>query len=202
MRRPLRTAWRCEFTVDGLLVRAEHAATPPQALIWMRVSVRTLLSAFDAEDRDRTFRWLDHGQWEAVIRLRAGESYTYTVRAGGRVVGWSARPVRVLPVATVIAVSCRWTPPATPQPTSRPRPSRTPAPALPRHVHPSANPLRGCRSTEPTPGFSRCPRERVILVYPPRTGRCWLIVDLLIAPAMPGLIERSVRTVVQIAGSP
>ncbi|WP_326765618.1 hypothetical protein OG978_14440 [Streptomyces sp. NBC_01591] len=110
MRRPLTTAWRCEVTIDGLLVRAEHAATPPQALIRMRVSVRTLLSAFDAEDRDRTFRWLDHGQREAVIRLKAGEPYPYTTRAGERVIEWSARPVSALPLATVIAVSCRWSP--------------------------------------------------------------------------------------------
>ncbi|MEU9317107.1 hypothetical protein [Streptomyces sp. NPDC048295] len=110
MRQPLRTAWRCEFAVDGLLVRTEHAATPPQALIWMRVSVRTLISVFDAEDRDRTFRWLDHSQWEAVIRLRAGERYACTARAGGRVVDWSARPVRVLPVAAVGAIAARWTP--------------------------------------------------------------------------------------------
>ncbi|MFE3940874.1 hypothetical protein ACFXPV_03185 [Streptomyces sp. NPDC059118] len=110
MRRPLRTAWRCEVTVDGLLVRAEPATTPTQALIWMRVSVRTLLSGFDAKDRDRTFRWLDHGQWEAVIRLRAGEPYVFTARAGGRVVDWSARPVPALPVAAVTAIPCRGNP--------------------------------------------------------------------------------------------
>jgi hypothetical protein len=110
MRRPPGATWRCEFTADGLLVRAEHAATPPQALIWMRVSVRTLVSAFDAADRDRTFHWLDHGQWEAVMRLRAGEPYAYTVRAGRRAVRWSARPVRVLPVVAVTAVARRWTP--------------------------------------------------------------------------------------------
>ncbi|MER5845936.1 hypothetical protein ABT126_02250 [Streptomyces sp. NPDC002012] len=106
----LKTAWRCEVTVDGLLVRAEHAATPTQALIWMRVSVRTLLSGFDAEDSERTFRWLDHGQWEAVIRLRAGEPYAYTARAGAGVINWSARPVRALPVATVTAIPCRGNP--------------------------------------------------------------------------------------------
>ncbi|MFJ1543808.1 hypothetical protein [Streptomyces sp. NPDC088246] len=110
MRQLLKTAWRCEVTVDGLLVRTEHAATPTQALIWMRVSVRTLLSGFDAEDRERTFRWLDHGQWEAVIRLRAGEPYAYTARAGASVINWSARPVRALPVATVTAIPCRGNP--------------------------------------------------------------------------------------------
>ncbi|MFD4858313.1 hypothetical protein [Streptomyces atratus] len=84
MRRHLKTAWRCEVTVDGLLARAEHAATPTQALIRLRVSVRTLLSGFGAENRDRTFRWLDHCQWEAVIRLRAGEPYAYTAPARHR----------------------------------------------------------------------------------------------------------------------
>ncbi|MFF2409079.1 hypothetical protein [Streptomyces sp. NPDC058092] len=110
MRPLLKTAWRCEVTVGGLLVRAEHATTPTQALIWMRVSVRTLLSGFDAEDRARTYRWLDHGQWEAVIRLRAGEPYAYAVRAGTAVIDWSARPVRALPVGTVTAIPCRGNP--------------------------------------------------------------------------------------------
>ncbi|MCX4786732.1 hypothetical protein OG369_11190 [Streptomyces sp. NBC_01221] len=110
MRRPLKTAWRCEVTVDGLLVQAEQAATPTQALIGMRVSVRTLLSGFDTEDRERTYRWLDHGQWEAVIRLRAGEPYAYTARAAATVLDWSARPVRALPAGTVTAIPCRGKP--------------------------------------------------------------------------------------------
>ncbi|MEV5201078.1 hypothetical protein [Streptomyces sp. NPDC053720] len=73
--------------------------------------MRTLLYGFDAQDRDRAFRRLDHGQWEweAVIRLRAGESYAYTARAGVRVVDWSTRPVRVLPDAAVTPVALRWT---------------------------------------------------------------------------------------------
>ncbi|MER5358963.1 hypothetical protein [Streptomyces sp. NPDC002785] len=109
MRQPLKTIWRCEVAVAGGVVQAEHADTPTQALIWMRVSVRTLLSGFDAEDRERTFRWLDHDQWEAVIRLKAGEPYTYTARAGASVVDWSARPVRTLPTCsdTVTAIACR-----------------------------------------------------------------------------------------------
>ncbi|MEU6869851.1 ATP-binding protein [Streptomyces sp. NPDC046751] len=47
---------------------------------------------------------------DAVIRLRAGEPYAYTARAGGRVVDWYARPVRALPVATVTAIPCRGNP--------------------------------------------------------------------------------------------
>jgi hypothetical protein len=100
MRQPLKATWRCEVTVAGSVVQAEHATTATQALIWMRVSVRTLLSDFDAEDRERTFRWLDHGQWEAVIRLKAGEPYTYTARADASVIDWSARPVRTLPTCS------------------------------------------------------------------------------------------------------
>lgn len=65
----------------------------------MRVAVRTLFSGFDAEDRSRTYGWLDHGQWEAVMRLRAGEPYTYAARAGACSVEWTARPVLYLRTA-------------------------------------------------------------------------------------------------------
>lgn len=64
----------------------------------MRLAVRVLLSAFDPEDTERAFRWLDHGQWEAVMRLRAGEPYVFVTSSGDMRVEWSAPPVLFLPL--------------------------------------------------------------------------------------------------------
>ncbi|MET9529458.1 hypothetical protein ABZY02_02640 [Streptomyces sp. NPDC006649] len=58
----------------------------------MRIEVRLLLWEFGADERARAYRWLDHGQWEALYRLRAGEPYAFT--AAGVV--WAARPVLFL----------------------------------------------------------------------------------------------------------
>ncbi len=102
----VRPGWWCEFTAypradgvsDGARRRGKTAATPEQALVWMRLAVRVLLSAFDPEDTERAFRWLDRGQWEAVMRLRAGEPYVFVASSGETRVEWSARPVLFLPL--------------------------------------------------------------------------------------------------------
>lgn len=51
-------------------------------MVWIRLAVRVLLSGFDPHDTERAFQWLDHGQWEAVARLRAGEPYACVASAG------------------------------------------------------------------------------------------------------------------------
>lgn len=102
-----RPGWWCEFAAyskadggsGGARRRANAADTPEQVLVWMRLAVRVLLSAFDPEDTERAFRWLDHGQWEAVMRLRAGEPYAFVATSGDTRVEWSARPVLFLPLA-------------------------------------------------------------------------------------------------------
>ena len=105
---PVRRAWWCEFSTrtpalgDGnaqVLLRAQSAETPTQAMVWIRLAVRMLLSGFDPRDTERAYRWLDHGQWEAVARLKAGEAYAFTAAAGRTRVEWSARPVLFLPLA-------------------------------------------------------------------------------------------------------
>ncbi|MCR8575056.1 hypothetical protein [Streptomyces sp. Isolate_219] len=110
-RRPnslVHSAWWCEFSTrtpafgasdDQVLVRAQSAETPTQAMVWIRLAVRVLLSGFDPRDTERAYRWLDHGQWEAVARLKAGEPYAFTAAAGRTRVEWSARPVLFLPLA-------------------------------------------------------------------------------------------------------
>ncbi|WP_055523308.1 hypothetical protein [Streptomyces graminilatus] len=110
MHRPasgLRQGWWCEFSAysmadgreAGARLRAHAVDTPQRALVWMRLAVRPLLSAFDPEDAERAYRWFDHGQWEAVMRLRAGEPYAFVASSGDTRVEWSARPVLFLPLA-------------------------------------------------------------------------------------------------------
>ncbi|WEH33402.1 hypothetical protein PZB75_08425 [Streptomyces sp. AM 4-1-1] len=100
----LQAAWWCECVVrtdmapDGVTrVRGERADTSRDALRWMRIAVRTLLPGFDPVDRDRAFQWLVHGQWEAAVRLGAGERYAFTARSGATVIEWSARGVLCVP---------------------------------------------------------------------------------------------------------
>ncbi|GAB2893500.1 hypothetical protein [Streptomyces mayteni] len=93
----------CERVVrrgDEVGVQARRAARPIQALIWMRVEVRTVLSLLDADESERVFRWLSYGQWEAIYRLRAGGSCRLPVRTRTGVrVAWEIRPVLFLPTA-------------------------------------------------------------------------------------------------------
>ncbi|MGY5130406.1 hypothetical protein [Streptomyces nigrescens] len=105
---PVRRVWWCEFLThtpasedrdDQVLVRARSAETPTQAMVWIRLAVRVLLSGFDTNDTERAYRWLDHGQWEAVARLKAGEPYAFVASAGQTRIEWSARPVLFLPMA-------------------------------------------------------------------------------------------------------
>lgn len=102
-----RPGWQCEFTVhtsgvDGGCARlgARGAGTPEQALVWMRLSVRELVSGFAPEDCERAYRWLEYGQWEAVYLLRSGEPYRFTARFETSVLEWSARPVVFVPLAS------------------------------------------------------------------------------------------------------
>lgn len=99
----LRPGWWCTcaayadaFHSGGTLTRARAADTAESAMVWMRLAVRTLLSGFDTEGQQQALRWIEHQQWEAVMRLKAGEPYAYTARVGGVAIEWTARPVLFL----------------------------------------------------------------------------------------------------------
>ena len=102
----LRPGWWCLVTTAAdesrggtIASRGRPAHSAEAAMVWMRLDVRALLSCFDAEDRQRALRWLQHGQWEAVMRLKAGEPYVFTARAEDVAATWSVRPVLFLPLA-------------------------------------------------------------------------------------------------------
>ncbi|WP_344265657.1 hypothetical protein [Streptomyces sodiiphilus] len=113
----VRPGWWCELfrhprlPGGGSLRHTRAADRPEQALIWMRRSVRTLLPGFAREHAVRAVHWLDHGQWEAVMRLRAGEGYQLLLHAeDGSRWEWAARPVRCLRTARVPAGAVRLCP--------------------------------------------------------------------------------------------
>lgn len=109
----LQRGWWCEATARSgqrTRIRTYRIARPERALIWMRTEVRTMLSGFSADDQERAGGWLDHGQWEAVYRLRAGETYTFSASVRTTRLTWSARPVLFLalcgPAGTSNPPSC------------------------------------------------------------------------------------------------
>lgn len=81
--------------------RGHLAPHPESALVWMRSEVRTLASGFGPDDVMRAYSWLDHGQWEAIHRLRAGEHYTFDAAMSGARVELSIRRVLPLPRASL-----------------------------------------------------------------------------------------------------
>lgn len=96
----LTPAWWCEFTATGTsgtcVRQTRTATTPTHAVIWMRTSLRTLVSGLAPADRETAYDWLDFGQWEAVAKLRAGETYTLRTSMNGMALAWHARRVAVL----------------------------------------------------------------------------------------------------------
>ncbi|MEV3854939.1 hypothetical protein AB0J38_11490 [Streptomyces sp. NPDC050095] len=99
----IRPGWWCVLatTSDAFrngtdISRGRRTDTAEATMVWMRLEVRTLVSCFDPAERERTLQWLQHGQWEAVMRLKAGEDYAFVGRARDVAVTWSARPVLFL----------------------------------------------------------------------------------------------------------
>ncbi|MDH6699890.1 hypothetical protein P3T26_004351 [Streptomyces sp. MAA16] len=106
MRDDLTSGWWCAFAVrpatddsSASWSGSTAAGSPEQALVWIRRSMRVLVSAFEPADPARALAWLDHGQWEAAARLRGGEPYAFAATSGRTRIEWSVRPARFLPLA-------------------------------------------------------------------------------------------------------
>jgi hypothetical protein len=82
------------------LVASIDTVTGLQAVRWMRISARTLVSLLDDVERDAALSWLDGGGCiGAVAGLRRGVPCAFTIRRGGTWVEWTVRPVVFLPLA-------------------------------------------------------------------------------------------------------
>jgi hypothetical protein len=82
------------------LVASVDMVTARQAVGWVRISARSLVSLLDDSERDAALSWLDGGGCiGAVAGLRRGESCVFRIRRGGACVEWTVRPVLFLPLA-------------------------------------------------------------------------------------------------------
>lgn len=74
---------------------------PGAAVDWVRESVRAVSSSLDRETFHAVWAWLgDHRAVQAaVVELRRGKPYTFTVAGSAGRWTWTAHPVSVLPVA-------------------------------------------------------------------------------------------------------
>ncbi|GHH54435.1 hypothetical protein [Streptomyces candidus] len=105
-------AWWCEFTATGAngvgVRQARSVAAPTHAVIWMRDSLRTLVSTLARAEREAAHDWLGFGQWEAVTRLRADETYTFRASMHGAELIWTARRVTVLRMVPGPVTACQY----------------------------------------------------------------------------------------------
>jgi hypothetical protein len=70
-----------------------------QALRWIRVSLRTLLSALTPDETEAALYWLLFGQDDALLRLRSGAPFLFSVSHGSARIEWIVRRVVFLPLA-------------------------------------------------------------------------------------------------------
>lgn len=65
-----RTVWK-----EGRTLSSFEAASPAQAIRWIRVTVRTLVSALTPESAASVYEWLFHGGPAAIGQLENGEPF-------------------------------------------------------------------------------------------------------------------------------
>ncbi|GAA1920119.1 hypothetical protein GCM10009753_61190 [Streptantibioticus ferralitis] len=85
-----------EHSVD--LVASFDATRPEQAVRWVRVALRTLVSALSPEEAERAYDWLALGHHESTHRLRDGKPFSFSISHAGKRVEWTARQVLFLPL--------------------------------------------------------------------------------------------------------
>ncbi|MGW3199229.1 hypothetical protein ACWDBD_32620 [Streptomyces sp. NPDC001118] len=80
--------------------------TPGLAVAWVREAVRDISSTLDRETFNAVWGWLgDHAAVHAaVVELRKGKPYTFTVPSPAGRWTWTAYPVSVLPVVESCSV--------------------------------------------------------------------------------------------------
>ncbi|WP_369392768.1 hypothetical protein AB5J72_38235 [Streptomyces sp. CG1] len=99
-----RTYW-CHVDHDGRQLQNWGPAdittnAPGLAVAWVREAVRSISSTLERETFYAVWGWLgDHGAVHAaVVELRRGKPYTFTVPSPAGRWTWTAYPVSVLPV--------------------------------------------------------------------------------------------------------
>lgn len=102
----VRSGYWCECAVRAPMTDAElkgvasiDAYTPEQAVRWVRVALRTLVSALSPDESQAAHAWLDTGREKAIRALRSGRLFELAVTHGATRVLWTIRPVGFLRLA-------------------------------------------------------------------------------------------------------
>ncbi|MEV0173928.1 hypothetical protein AB0I00_22750 [Streptomyces sp. NPDC050803] len=84
---------------NTVLVGAFDAYTAGDAVRWIRIAVRMLVSVVDAAEAEPVHEWLLFGSKPTAAVLERGEPFTIGLRHEQVQLAWSARPVSFLPLA-------------------------------------------------------------------------------------------------------
>jgi hypothetical protein len=82
----------------GLLASFE-AVTATLAVRWIRVVLRTIVSALDSDAADRAWAWLTSGYVAAIGDLERAQRCAFAITHANTHIEWTARPVLFLPLA-------------------------------------------------------------------------------------------------------
>lgn len=82
-----------------VLLASFDAHTATQAVRWIRVALRTVASALEAETRLRAWDWLTTGHTTATYLLTHNEPCSVAISHADTRIEWTARPVLFLPLA-------------------------------------------------------------------------------------------------------
>ncbi|MEU4931053.1 hypothetical protein AB0G54_31890 [Streptomyces yokosukanensis] len=111
MSESLPRAYWCHVDHDGQQLQNWGPAdittdAPGLAVAWVREAVRSISSTLGRETFHAVWGWLgDHGAVHAaVVELRRGKPYTFTVPSPAGRWTWTAYPVSVLPVVESCSV--------------------------------------------------------------------------------------------------
>ncbi|MGW0707109.1 hypothetical protein ACWD4G_14325 [Streptomyces sp. NPDC002643] len=82
-----------------VLVGSFDAPTARDAVRWIRIAVRMLVSLADEVEAEPVHEWLLFGSRPTAAALECGKPFAVTLRHEQVQLTWSARPVRFLPLA-------------------------------------------------------------------------------------------------------
>ncbi|MEU6173863.1 hypothetical protein ABZ832_18305 [Streptantibioticus parmotrematis] len=80
-------------------VASIDAYAPEQAIRWVRVTLRSLVSALASDELRAALAWLDAGTRPVVDDLLDRRAFELSIRHGGTGVTWTVCPVAFLPLA-------------------------------------------------------------------------------------------------------
>ena len=76
-----------------------RAATPNEAVRWIRLTLRTMASALEDPAAERAWAWIGTGYTDDIAALTLNQPCTVAINYADTHVSWTARPALFLPMA-------------------------------------------------------------------------------------------------------